>query len=188
MDDIVLSDAVAFLFIHSYNISRDLHYFASMSSSSSEIPQEQQQYTTNEEDQQKAAELQARYRNHPINAQSTSRRVVPTVQIDAGCHKYVLIRAQSTHGDDVYIVTSKRGAHYHRDAAEPVLEQLTQAGYTDLDVTGGGRIDCQPSVKKMRIYGFSYGFGLADHAISREVVLEDERYRDFDVTISNDGY
>ena len=150
-------------------------------------PESQQQYTTNEEDQQKAAELQARYRNHPATTTAAHFVRVPTVQIDVGCHKYVLLRAQSPVGDDVYIVTSRRGAHYHRDAAEPVLEQLTRAGYTDLEVTGGGRMDCQTS-KKMRIYGFSYGFGLADHAISREVVLEDERYRDYEVTISNDGY
>jgi hypothetical protein len=143
------------------------------------------QYTTNEEDQQKAAALQARYRNTTNNNTAHFTRV-PSIQIDAGCHKYVLIRAQSPSGDEQYFVTSKRGAHYHRDAAEPVLEQLSQAGYTDLEVTGGGRIDCQP--QKMKIYGFSYGFGLANHAISREVVLEDERYRDYDVTISNEGY
>lgn len=155
--------------------------------STSSDAQREQQYTTNEEDQQKAAELQARFRNHPIS-HNASHSIVPAVQIDAGCHKYVLIRAQSPSGEDQYVVTSKRGAHYHRNAAEPVLDQLARAGYTDLEVTGGGRIDCQSAQKKMTIYGFSYGFGLADHAISREVVLEDERYRDFDVTISNEGY
>lgn len=166
------------------------HPSIKMSSLSSSEAQHEQQYTTNEEDQHKAAELQVRYRNHPVSTTNGSHatQLVPPVQIDSGCHKYVLIRAQSPSGEDQYIVASKRGAHYHRNAAEPVLEELTRAGYTDLEVTGGGRLDCQPGEKKIAIYGFSYGFGLANHAISREVVLEDERYRNFDVTISNQGY
>jgi hypothetical protein len=31
-------------------------------------------------------------------------------------------------------------------------------------------------------------FGLANHAISREVVLDDPRFKDFKVTISDEGY
>ena len=42
--------------------------------------------------------------------------------------------------------------------------------------------------KKISIFGYSYGFGRADHAISREVVLSDNRYSNFSVTWSNDGY
>ena len=91
-------------------------------------------------------------------------------------------------GKTEYFVTSRRGAHYHRNAAEPLIEQLESAGYYDIEVTGGGRIDLNEDEKAIKIYGFSYSFGQGNHAISREVVLDDPRYKGWDVTISNEGY
>jgi len=101
----------------------------------------------------------------------------------------VLISAQdSFSGEEHYFVTSKRGAHYHRDAAEAFIAELEEGGFCDIRVTGGGRIRLDRDKKMISIFGYSYGFGLADHSISRKVVLEDARYKDFNVTISNDGY
>lgn len=74
------------------------------------------------------------------------------------------------------------------NAAEPYVELLQERGYRDINVTGGGRIYFNAEEKIINIFGFSYGFGLADHAISKEVVEKDERYKDYDVTWSNDGY
>ena len=148
---------------------------------------EEQEYTTNAEDQAKAAALQQRLREHTAASTQGTGQKLPHVEIARGKHKYVLIRAEFD-GHTEYIVTSKQGAHYHRNAAEPMVHKLQEAGYYDIDVVGGGRIDYDPAAKKIFIYGYSYGFGRADHSISQQVVQEDERYKDYEVTWSNDGY
>jgi Janus/Ocnus family (Ocnus) len=156
--------------------------------------------TTNEDDQRKAAELQARLRNNvrTIDDSSAFRNNdgadrLPSVEIAEGRHKYVLIKATwNETGEDQYIVTSRKRASYHRDAAEPMIEKLEQylngSGYSNIEVTGGGRINFDVDNKIIEIFGHSYGFGLANHEISRMVVLEDPRYQDYSVTWSNDGY
>ena len=143
------------------------------------------EYTTNEEDRREAEKLKARLRDKQTNGVAT--RKVDPVQIANGAHKYVLIQAESD-GKTEYFVTSRKGAHYHRNAAEPLIFELEAAGYYDIEVTGGGRIDLDEVNKKISIFGYSYSFGLANHAISREVILEDPRFKDFEVTWSNDGY
>lgn len=145
--------------------------------------------TTNADDLDKAAAIQARLKRKADSetTSSSSGTRVPSVEIASGVHKYVLIKAE-INGDVQHIVTSRRNASYHRDAAEPMISTLERSGYTKISVTGGGRINCNDAEKAMKIYGFSYGFGLADHSISKQVVEEDPRYRDYDVTISDEGY
>jgi len=142
-------------------------------------------HTTNEEDRQEAEKLKERLRGN-VGAGAATRKVDP-VQIAAGAHKYVLIRAEQD-GNTEYFVTNKRGAHYHRNAAEPLIFELEQAGYYDIEVTGGGRINLDETYKTISIFGYSYSFGLANHQISKEVILSDPRYQDYEVTWSNDGY
>lgn len=148
--------------------------------------------TTNEEDQREVAKLQARLKScSKRRSGQTSDHCVgnrlPSVEIAEGAFKYVLIKA-ALDGEDQFIVTSKRGAAYHRNAAEPMIAKLEQAGYSDIEVTGGGRILLDEDAKKISIFGFSYGFGPANHAISRQVVMDDARYQDYEVTISDEGY
>lgn len=88
----------------------------------------------------------------------------------------------------VFFVTSKRGAAYHRNAAEPLVERLQSNGYRNIHVMGGGRLHLNSEDKKIHIFGFSYGFGLADHAISKRVIEQDERFQDYEITWSNEGY
>jgi phosphohistidine phosphatase len=145
-------------------------------------------YTTNEEDQREVAKLKERLSNKSsASCRHHETSVVPSVKIDEGRHKYVQIRA-SIDGLERVFVTSKRGAHYHRNAAEPFIDELERAGYQDVEVTGGGRIDLDAQAKRISIYGYSYGFGLADHGLSKSVIMEDPRYKDYDITTSNDGY
>jgi phosphohistidine phosphatase len=164
------------------------------------------EYTTNEADQQEVARLKERLKSGiSTTAAATTESLVPecpshrirSVHIDEGRHKYVQIRAyppgsssssNNANQEPQIFVTSKRGAKYHVNAAEPMIQKLEEAGYRDIEVTGGGRIHLESDIKKMAIYGYSYGFGLADHAVSKEVCLKDPRYKDFDITISNDGY
>jgi phosphohistidine phosphatase len=144
-------------------------------------------YTTNEEDQREVARLQVRLEHQKKTAKKGSETRLPSVEIADGTHKYVLIKGE-LHGDEQYIVTSRNGAHYHRNAAEPMIEKLDSAGYDNIQVTGGGRISCDHKGKEIRIYGFSYGFGLANHAISKSLVEADPRYADYSISISDEGY
>jgi phosphohistidine phosphatase len=155
-------------------------------------------YTTNEEDQREAKRLQARLAaaaatedDEPpsSSASSSDGPRLPNVSIDEGAHKYVLISAILPGGGERQnFVVSRHGAHYHRDAAEPFVEALERSGYSSIRVTGGGRIRLDQDKKKIEIYGHSYGFGLADHALSKAVVGADSRYKGFDITWSNEGY
>jgi hypothetical protein len=104
-------------------------------------------YTTNEEDQREAARLQQRLRANLTTGKVTKR--VDPVQIAKGRHKYVLIQAEND-GETEYFVTSRKGAHYHRNAAEPLIYELEAAGYSDINVTGGGRIDFDEVNKTIR--------------------------------------
>lgn len=144
--------------------------------------------TTSATDQEAVAQLKERLASNPSSfapAPSAAPSVAPpSVSIEEGAHKYVLIRTAG----DRYFVTSRRGASYHRNAAEPLIAALEAAGFSHIEVTGGGRLFLQEDQRRISIFGFSYGFGQADHAISRSVILKDPRYENYEITISNDGY
>lgn len=149
-------------------------------------------FTTNAEDQAEAAKLKARLKEKkaPSGISTSTFRPLSPVKIASGTHKYVLISAHEPGGskEERYFVTSKKGAQYHRNAADPFVHHLEEHGYEDIQITGGGRILLDEDAKKISIYGFSYGFGLANHSISKLTVLEDERYANFDITTSDEGY
>lgn len=54
------------------------------------------------------------------------------------------------------------------------------------DCVGGGRIEHSPAKKTIHIYGYSTGYGQADHKISVELVKKE--YPEHTVTWSNEGY
>jgi phosphohistidine phosphatase len=151
--------------------------------------------TTNAEDQAAVAALRQRLERVNANHVSSSaasvhhNHVVPKVQIANGAHKYVLVEAANNNKAKEYFVISKRGASYHQNAAEPLVHQLEQSNhYHAIRVTGGGRIALDESQQTIRVFGFSYGFGLADHQITKQVIQSDPRYQDYEITWSNDGY
>ena len=143
--------------------------------------------TTNDFDQKEAAKLKARLANQKTHGTKFKR--VQSVSIADGAHKYVLIAAREPGRTELsHFVTSRRGARFHRNAAEPFVYKLEQSGYEDIEIVGGGRIYLDEDSRKISIFGFSYTFGQADHQRSKQVVLADERFKGFDVTVSNEGY
>lgn len=166
------------------------------------MPFEETGPTTNEADKQRAAELVNRLKTTTQNIQDTDDKTInnisdsdriPDVEIAEGRHKYVLIKAiWNKTGDIQYIVTSRYGASYHNDAAEPMVAKLQRAGdgraYSNIEITGGGRINCNSTTKEIEIYGYSYSFGQAVHEISQNVIQNDSRYSDYKITWNNDGY
>mmetsp|Transcript_3742 Transcript_3742/g.5640 ORF Transcript_3742/g.5640 Transcript_3742/m.5640 type:complete len:210 (+) Transcript_3742:3-632(+) len=118
---------------------------------------------------------------------------VPSVSIAKGRHKYVLMSAlEPSQSNDnelpTHFVTSRTNASYHKDAAEPYVALLQRNGYRDIRIKGGGRIYMCRDKRIVEIFGHSYGFGRADHDLSKSVVEADESYSDYTVTWSNEGY
>ena len=118
-------------------------------------------FTTNEEDQREAERLQARLAENKTSSSSDSGYRIPNVTIADGAHKYVLISAVIPGGGERQnFVVSRRGAEYHRNAAEPMVEALERSGYSCINIQGGGRLFLDEDKKKISIFGYSYGFGL----------------------------
>ena len=96
--------------------------------------------TTNAEDLQKAEQLQRRLQasedddNDDDSLGTDTGNRIPNVTIDEGAHKYVLISAilPGGKGERQYFVFSKRGAEYHRNAAEPMVDSLENSGYSNI--------------------------------------------------------
>jgi len=161
-------------------------------------------FTTNEEDLREAAKLQKRLQDTADDESSssiaggttttTTRNKISNVSIDPGTHKYVLISAllpgdgNGSNMERQHYVVSRKGAEYHRNVAEPFVLTLERNGYSNIRICGGGRIARKDDLKTISIYGYSYGFGLADHALSKSVIEQDERFQNYDISWSNDGY
>ena len=56
----------------------------------------------------------------------------------------------------------------------------------EISCPGGGRIDHNLEEKKIVVYGYSQGFGLADHSISKAILAK--IYPEHDITWNNEGY
>jgi phosphohistidine phosphatase len=116
----------------------------------------------------------------------------PGAQIDhSGTFKYVLIEAYATDPDkpevehSKYLVRGTVSAEYHVDAYDPEDELLRKKGL-DGQCIGGGRILHDPSKKYIKVYGYSQGFGKADH--TKTVSVLKEKYPDYTIEWSNEGY
>ncbi|KAL3759308.1 hypothetical protein ACHAWU_009176 [Discostella pseudostelligera] len=131
-----------------------------------------EQHTTNAQDLQDAANLQVRLSKLNDNEQGL---VADGSNTDGN---------EDTIDNDMILpaVSIDEGAHKY------IVPQLESHGYRNIRVAGGGRILRNDSEKKIHIFGYSYGFGKADHAVANEVVEQSVNYRGYDVSWSNDGY
>jgi len=156
------------------------------------------QYTTNEQDLKEAADIQNRLLSRAQQTTEdtdTSANInanvdnIPSVSLDEGAYKYVLITANppSTNQSRTFVY-SKRSASYHKDVAQYLLPILEGERYTNIRIKGGGRILRDDGEKKIHIFGYSYGFGAADHSLAKSIVDQCEMYKGYTVTWSNDGY
>nr|XP_024219615.1 sex-regulated protein janus-A-like [Halyomorpha halys] len=116
---------------------------------------------------------------------------VPNVEIDPqGIFKYVLIRVYAPQTPDgsepsKMIVRGNRRGAYHADIYDETVQKLN-ALELDSECIGGGRIQHDPLEKKIKVYGYSQGFGKADHEVSVEILKE--VYGDYEITWSDEGY
>jgi len=121
----------------------------------------------------------------------TKLEAVPNVDIDEeGVFKYVLIKVYAEQKADgtepsKLIVRGYQRCQWHSDIYDEATKPIQCLGL-DTECLGGGRIDHRPSAKKLKIYGYSQGYGKADHAESK-IVLK-TRYPDYEIEISDEGY
>lgn len=88
--------------------------------------------------------------------------------------------------EEKYIVRGYKSCGYHIDIFEKVEPQI-QALKCKAKCVGGGRILHDPTVKSILVYGYSQGFGRADHTVSHKLLKES--FPDYeDIQWSNEGY
>ncbi|KAH9397728.1 14 kDa phosphohistidine phosphatase [Tyrophagus putrescentiae] len=110
---------------------------------------------------------------------------IPEVDIDSeGKFKYILIKVAGG-GKEKHIVRGYSWAPFHADILERVEPHILKSKLS-CECVGGGRIEHLPAKKTIRIYGYSQGYGQADHSISCALVKKE--YPEYTVTWSNDGY
>ena len=115
---------------------------------------------------------------------------VPDVDIDDGVFKYVYIRVycdseNEDEREEKDIVRGYTFAEYHADVYDKTESEITGAGL-DCECLGGGRIEHRPQDKYIKVYGYSMGFGKANH--SRAVEILKTKYKDYNIEWSDEGY
>ncbi|XP_058059098.1 sex-regulated protein janus-A-like isoform X2 [Anopheles bellator] len=115
---------------------------------------------------------------------------VSVVDIDEGIFKYVLIKVYAKEQADgtepsKLIVRGFNRAQWHSDIYDEVSSSLMGLGL-ETECLGGGRIENRPDLKQIKVYGYSQGYGKADHLETRRLLLT--KYKDFQINCSDDGY
>merc|ERR1711911_9839 len=97
---------------------------------------------------------------------SSALNTIPVADIDIGRFKYVLIKVYSKDPNQEHMKFIIRGynwASFHADIYDKIQEELDALGL-DTECVGGGRILHDSEKKSIYVYGYSMGFGLADHS------------------------
>ncbi|EDW59252.2 sex-regulated protein janus-A [Drosophila virilis] len=114
---------------------------------------------------------------------------VPLVDVDGkGIFKYVLIKVigkEDCTDNEKNIVRGYADCDYHSDIYERVMKSCKKTGL-ETECLGGGRIEHNPEKKYMKVYGFSQGFGKADHLESKRILQT--KYEDYEIETTDEGY
>lgn len=85
-----------------------------------------------------------------------------------------------------YIVRGYKSCEYHADIFDLVEPSIVDHK-CKAKCVGGGRIRHDSDVKSILIYGYSQGFGRADHSIAQKLLKQ--HYSSYgDIEWSNEGY
>ncbi|XP_076653498.1 sex-regulated protein janus-A [Halictus rubicundus] len=126
--------------------------------------------------------------NRRFATMSETLNKVPDVDIDAhGRFKYILINVQDeTTKASKPIVRGYARSTWHADIFDETCKQLKSHSSLKAKCVGGGRIEHDPDEKTIKVYGYSQGFGKADHEVS--VGILKKKYLDYTITCSDEGY
>ncbi|XP_078489231.1 14 kDa phosphohistidine phosphatase-like [Ciona intestinalis] len=109
---------------------------------------------------------------------------IPDVKIETGTFKYIQIKVSSKSSEKI-IIRGLVEAEYHADIFDEESPKIEALGFDTICI-GGGRIKHEPSCKKIVVYGYSVGFGRAEHSITVDKLKP--HYPGYNITWSNDGY
>lgn len=117
---------------------------------------------------------------------SCSLSKVPNVKIDVNKFKYILIKVHSKSSDESkVIVRGDSTKAYHADIYDSEAPGIEKLGL-DCEVLGGGRIIHDQSAQTLNVFGYSMGFGRADHSVTAGILQKE--YPAYKITTSNEGY
>ncbi|KAL5012004.1 hypothetical protein ScPMuIL_010555 [Solemya velum] len=125
----------------------------------------------------------------PGAAKNPKLASIKDVDIDKhGKFKYILIKVHDPEKDREFkhIVRGTNKAEYHADIYDGVVSEIEKKNL-DCECVGGGRINHEHSKKHIQIYGYSQGYGRAEHAITAHILRR--KFSNYDeITWHNDGY
>ena len=106
---------------------------------------------------------------------------------DTGKFKYVLIEVcDASKKHTKHVVRGHGWASWHADIYEDTENKINKIGCS-CKCLGGGRIEHKPEQKKIFVYGYSQGYGRADHSLATDIIKK--KYSGYtDISWSNDGY
>ncbi|CAF1518825.1 unnamed protein product [Adineta ricciae] len=114
---------------------------------------------------------------------------VPDVDIaEAGCFKYILIEVRdlgATREQSKLVVRGDASCAYHADVLD-LLQDKIDDSKLKLDCKGGGRIRVNPQTRTISVYGYSMGFGRADHEKTVEILKKN--YPQWTIEITDEEY
>ena len=84
-----------------------------------------------------------------------------------------------------------KSCDYHSDILakfehEELMDYDKENGELTCSCPGGGRIEHKPTEKSILLYGYSKGFGLAEHQLSQNLLEMD--FKGYTISWNNDGY
>uniref|UniRef100_A0A1B0BQC5 Sex-regulated protein janus-B n=1 Tax=Glossina palpalis gambiensis TaxID=67801 RepID=A0A1B0BQC5_9MUSC len=115
---------------------------------------------------------------------SLGSNAVPNVDIEEGQFKYVLIKIKDRGNSGVSEKTIVRGykdCKWHSDIYERCSAHCQAMGL-ETEVLGGGKIEHDPSTKKIKVFGESTGYGKADHEETKKILLT--KYPDYTIEVT----
>ncbi|VDK60731.1 unnamed protein product [Anisakis simplex] len=121
-----------------------------------------------------------------LSTMCASLASIADVDIDPkGVFKYILIKATDKESkSEKLIVRGYKHCHFHGDIFEETENALGTA--FKLKCLGGGRIKHEPESSEILVYGYSQGYGPADH--QKTVDILKTKYPSYKITFSNEGY
>ncbi|XGW23528.1 hypothetical protein V3C99_005619, partial [Haemonchus contortus] len=95
---------------------------------------------------------------------------IPDVDIDpSGTFKYILIKCTDKSSNETKkIVRGYYKCHFHVDILRAAREDAGPS--YKLSCVGGGRIRHDDDAKEILVYGYSHGFGRADHSVTVDIL------------------
>jgi 23S rRNA-/tRNA-specific pseudouridylate synthase len=112
----------------------------------------------------------------------------PPVQLSPGRNKYVVAKLRDPSTNKLRWFVQSAPLPYHAEVAFDLVEWIGAVpGYeqTRIEITGGGRIDYDPSSSTVSVYGFSYRYGKGDHARVANLIEASTAFGD-DLTVTFD--